>query len=174
MQQLAKQHALRISFLSGDVHCCGVGRLYTRPKVLPGVFFFFLVLYPAGTADQGRALPHAGVGGFGGVRSAAGMPRRPLLHSWFQGAAAKSHDFLMHCRPLHVEVGIVNDTTSLQRQRFALHVVQGRCGQQAGDALDQVAQQRHRPSSCLSHLLTLAFRFRLLIVAIKGSSWLLS
>ena len=33
MQQLAKQHALRISFLSGDVHCCGVGRLYTRPKV---------------------------------------------------------------------------------------------------------------------------------------------
>jgi hypothetical protein len=22
-----------VSFLSGDVHCCGVGRFYTRPKV---------------------------------------------------------------------------------------------------------------------------------------------
>ncbi len=33
LQQVAKTREARISFVSGDVHCCAVGRLYSRPKV---------------------------------------------------------------------------------------------------------------------------------------------
>lgn len=33
-QQVAAAQSLRISFLSGDVHVCGAGRLYSDPKVM--------------------------------------------------------------------------------------------------------------------------------------------
>jgi hypothetical protein len=33
LQRVAKLREARISFASGDVHCCGVGRLYSWPKV---------------------------------------------------------------------------------------------------------------------------------------------
>lgn len=33
LQAVAKAREARVSFLSGDVHCGGVGRLYSRPKV---------------------------------------------------------------------------------------------------------------------------------------------
>ena len=33
MQEVAKLRHMRITWLSGDVHCCAVGRLYTSPKV---------------------------------------------------------------------------------------------------------------------------------------------
>lgn len=29
------KHPLRVSILSGDAHVAGVGRLYSRPKILP-------------------------------------------------------------------------------------------------------------------------------------------
>lgn len=32
-QEHAKLHHHRVSFISGDVHCAQVGRLYTSPKV---------------------------------------------------------------------------------------------------------------------------------------------
>ena len=34
LQAVAKARQARISFVSGDVHVAGIGRLYTRPKVL--------------------------------------------------------------------------------------------------------------------------------------------
>ena len=33
LQQIAKAREVRVSFVSGDVHVGGVGRMYTRPKV---------------------------------------------------------------------------------------------------------------------------------------------
>lgn len=33
LQEVAKAREVRVSFVSGDVHVGGVGRLYTRPKV---------------------------------------------------------------------------------------------------------------------------------------------
>ena len=33
LQNVAKAREARISFISGDVHCCAIGRLYSRPKV---------------------------------------------------------------------------------------------------------------------------------------------
>ena len=32
-QEISASHCLRISFLSGDVHVCGAGRMYSDPKV---------------------------------------------------------------------------------------------------------------------------------------------
>ncbi len=32
MQVVAKAREARVSFISGDVHCAAIGRLYTRPK----------------------------------------------------------------------------------------------------------------------------------------------
>ena len=32
LQHLARARGLRVSFISGDVHVCAVGRLYSRPK----------------------------------------------------------------------------------------------------------------------------------------------
>ena len=33
MQNLAKTKNIRVSFVGGDVHVAGVGRLYTQPKI---------------------------------------------------------------------------------------------------------------------------------------------
>ena len=33
LQEISKRRALRFSFISGDVHCCGLGQLYSDPKV---------------------------------------------------------------------------------------------------------------------------------------------
>ncbi|KAJ1660599.1 hypothetical protein IWQ61_000493 [Dispira simplex] len=32
LQQFAQSRAIRVTFLSGDVHCCGAGKFYTKPK----------------------------------------------------------------------------------------------------------------------------------------------
>ena len=34
-QKIAAAQSIRFSFLSGDVHVCGAGRLYSDPKVKP-------------------------------------------------------------------------------------------------------------------------------------------
>lgn len=34
-QEIASKQCIRFSFLSGDVHVCGAGRLYSDPKVAP-------------------------------------------------------------------------------------------------------------------------------------------
>lgn len=33
LQAVAKAREARVSFISGDVHCAGIGRLYSHPKV---------------------------------------------------------------------------------------------------------------------------------------------
>ena len=33
LQEISRRRALRFSFISGDVHCCGLGQLYSDPKV---------------------------------------------------------------------------------------------------------------------------------------------
>lgn len=33
LQEISRRRAVRFSFISGDVHCCGLGQLYSIPKV---------------------------------------------------------------------------------------------------------------------------------------------
>jgi hypothetical protein len=33
LQHYSSEAEVRVSFVSGDVHCCGAGRVYSRPKV---------------------------------------------------------------------------------------------------------------------------------------------
>lgn len=35
LQQYCAEQEVRITFLSGDVHCCAAGRMYSKPKVRP-------------------------------------------------------------------------------------------------------------------------------------------
>lgn len=37
LQEFARNHGVRVSYVCGDVHCCGVGRFFTRPKVKESV-----------------------------------------------------------------------------------------------------------------------------------------
>ena len=39
LQHLARARRLRVSFISGDVHVCAVGRLYSRPKARCRVWY---------------------------------------------------------------------------------------------------------------------------------------